>query len=181
MGTEIQKHGLLEKDFRGDKFIDWDIELKGNNDLLTLTKPDLIKQIHQNFIDAGSDIIETNTFNSNNTSQSDYGLGELTYKLNFEGAALAKSVASKSSKKILVAGVLGPTNRTASLSPDVEDPSARNTSFDDLKKDYTNCINGLIDGGSDIILIETIFDTLNAKAAIFAYLNIPSPDLFPFK
>ena len=171
MGTEIQKHKLSEEDFRGKLFQEYDVELKGNNDLLTLTKPDLIKNIHQEFVEAGSDIIETNTFNSNSTSQSDYGLEELTYKLNYEGAKLAKDVASKAGKKILVAGVIGPTNRTASLSPDVTDPSARNTSFDELKQDYKECLDGLMDGGSDIILIETIFDTLNAKAAIFAYLE----------
>ena len=171
MGTEIQKHKLSEEDFRGDLFSEWNIELQGNNDLLTLTKPDLIRNIHNDFIQAGSDIIETNTFNSNKTSQSDYGLEELTYKLNFEGAKLAKDEASKSKKRVLVAGVVGPTNRTASLSPDVTDPSARNTSFDELREDYKECIDGLIDGGSDIILIETVFDTLNAKAAIFAYLE----------
>ena len=171
MGTEIQKHKLSEEDFRGKLFQEYDVELKGNNDLLTLTKPDLIKNIHQEFVEAGSDIIETNTFNSNSTSQSDYGLEKFTYRLNYEGAKLAKDVASKAGKKILVAGVIGPTNRTASLSPDVTDPSARNTSFDELKQDYKECLDGLMDGGSDIILIETIFDTLNAKAAIFAYLE----------
>ena len=171
MGTEIQKHKLSEEDFRGDAFKDWKFELKGNNDLLTLTKPELIRTIHQEFVDAGSDIIETNTFNSNGISQSDYGLEEYTYKLNFEGASIAKDVASKSIRKVLVAGVIGPTNRTASLSPDVTDPSARNISFDELKEDYRNCLDGLIEGGSDIILIETIFDTLNAKAAIVATLD----------
>jgi 5-methyltetrahydrofolate--homocysteine methyltransferase len=171
MGTEIQKHSLTEKDFRGSQFEDWPSELKGNNDLLTLTKPQLIKEIHKNFVDAGSDIIETNTFNSNSTSQSDYGLEAIVYDLNYQGSVLAKEIANQSSKKILVAGVLGPTNRTTSLSPDVTDPSARNISFDELKKDYKNCIDGLIDGGSDIIFIETIFDTLNSKAAIFAYLQ----------
>ncbi len=171
MGTEIQKHKLSEEDFRSDLFTDWEVELKGNNDLLTLTKPDFIKNVHREFVDAGSDIIETNTFNSNSTSQSDYGLEELSYKLNFEGAKLAKEVASEFKKKVLVAGVIGPTNRTASLSPDVTDPAARNTSFDELRIDYKICLDGLIDGGSDIILIETIFDTLNAKAAIFAYLE----------
>ena len=171
MGTEIQKHKLSEEDFRGDLFSEWNIELQGNNDLLTLTKPDLIRNIHNDFIQAGSDIIETNTFNSNKTSQSDYGLEELTYKLNFEGAKLAKDEACRSKKRVLVAGVVGPTNRTASLSPDVTDPSARNTSFDELREDYKECLDGLIDGGSDIILIETVFDTLNAKAAIFAYLE----------
>ena len=171
MGTEIQKHKLSEEDFRSDLFANWEVELKGNNDLLTLTKPDFIKNIHREFVDAGSDIIETNTFNSNSTSQSDYGLEELSYKLNFEGAKLAKEVASEFEKKVLVAGVIGPTNRTASLSPDVTDPAARNTSFDQLRIDYKTCLDGLIDGGSDIIMIETIFDTLNAKAAIFAYLE----------
>lgn len=171
MGTEIQKHTLTEKDFRGQQFADWSSEVKGNNDLLTLTKPELIKKIHQGFIAAGCDIIETNTFNSNSTSQSDYGLEDIVYDLNYEGSKLAKDAANESTREILVAGVVGPTNRTGSLSPDVTDPSARNTSFDDLKEDYKNCINGLMDGGADIILIETVFDTLNAKAAIFAYLE----------
>ncbi|MDA9661017.1 methionine synthase [Gammaproteobacteria bacterium] len=171
MGTEIQKHTLTEDDFRGQQFADWSSELKGNNDLLTITMPELIKNIHQGFVDAGCDIIETNTFNSNSTSQSDYGLEDIVYDLNYEGSKLAKDVANKSPREILVAGVVGPTNRTGSLSPDVTDPSARNTSFDDLKEDYRNCINGLMDGGADIILIETVFDTLNAKAAIFAYLE----------
>lgn len=171
MGTEIQKHTLTEDDFRGQQFADWSSELKGNNDLLTITMPELIKNIHQGFVDAGCDIIETNTFNSNSTSQSDYGLEDIVYELNYEGSKLAKDVANESPREILVAGVVGPTNRTGSLSPDVTDPSARNTSFDDLKEDYRNCINGLMDGGADIILIETVFDTLNAKAAIFAYLE----------
>ena len=171
MGTEIQKHTLTEDDFRGQQFADWSSELKGNNDLLTITMPELIKNIHQGFVDAGCDIIETNTFNSNSTSQSDYGLEDIVYDLNYEGSKLAKDVANESPREILVAGVVGPTNRTGSLSPDVTDPSARNTSFDDLKEDYRNCINGLMDGGADIILIETVFDTLNAKAAIFAYLE----------
>ncbi|MDB3995166.1 homocysteine S-methyltransferase family protein, partial [Gammaproteobacteria bacterium] len=171
MGTEIQKHTLTEEDFRGQQFADWSSEVKGNNDLLTLTKPELIKKIHQGFIAAGCDIIETNTFNSNSTSQSDYGLEDIVYDLNYEGSKLAKDAANESTREILVAGVVGPTNRTGSLSPDVTDPSARNTSFDDLKEDYKNCINGLMDGGADIILIETVFDTLNAKAAIFAYLE----------
>ena len=171
MGTEIQKHTLTEDDFRGQQFADWSSELKGNNDLLTITMPELIKNIHQGFVDAGCDIIETNTFNSNSTSQSDYGLEDIVYELNYEGSKLAKEVANESPREILVAGVVGPTNRTGSLSPDVTDPSARNTSFDDLKEDYRNCINGLMDGGADIILIETVFDTLNAKAAIFAYLE----------
>ena len=171
MGTMIQSHNLEESDFRGTKFSDWHIDLKGNNDLLSLTRPELISSIHESFIKAGSDIIETNTFNSNSVSQSDYGLEEHAYDLNFQGAKIAAEAASKSSKKILVAGVLGPTNRTASLSPDVSDPAARNISFDELKQDYQICINGLMDGGADLLLIETIFDTLNAKAAIYAYLD----------
>ena len=171
MGTEIQRLKLSEEDFRGSRFKDTTSELKGNNDLLTITQPSCIENIHQSFIDAGSDIIETNTFNSNSSSQADYGLEDIVYELNYEGAALAKRVAKKSPKNILVAGVLGPTNRTASLSPDVTDPSARNITFDDLKADYKNCLNGLIDGGADLILIETIFDTLNAKAAIYSYLE----------
>ena len=122
MGTEIQKHKLSEGDFRGSLYPEWHIELKGNNDLLTLTKPDLIKNIHQEFVDAGSDIIETNTFNSNKTSQSDYGLEDISYKLNYESAKLAKEVASNAHNQVLVAGVIGPTNRTASLSPDVSCP-----------------------------------------------------------
>ena len=171
MGTEIQRLKLSEEDFRGSRFKDTTSELKGNNDLLTITQPSCIENIHQSFIDAGSDIIETNTFNSNSSSQADYGLEDIVYELNYEGAALAKRVAKKSPKNTLVAGVIGPTNRTASLSPDVTDPSARNITFDDLKADYKNCLNGLIDGGADLILIETIFDTLNAKAAIYSYLE----------
>ena len=171
MGTEIQGYDLSEADFKGEEYKKWNYELKGNNDILSITKPELIKEIHANFINAGADIIETNTFNSNATSQSDYGLENIAYELNFQGAKIAKETAIESSKKVLVAGVLGPTNRTASLSPDVEDPSARNISFDELKEDYKRCIDGLIDGGSDILMIETIFDTLNAKAAIFSYLE----------
>ena len=171
MGTEIQGYDLSEADFKGEEYKNWNYELKGNNDILSITKPKLIKEIHANFINAGADIIETNTFNSNATSQSDYGLENIAYELNFQGAKIAKETATESSKKVLVAGVLGPTNRTASLSPDVEDPSARNISFDELKEDYKRCIDGLIDGGSDILMIETIFDTLNAKAAIFSYLE----------
>ena len=167
MGTMIQSHNLKEADYKGNEFIDWQIDLKGNNDLLTLTKPDLISSIHQSFIEAGSDIIETNTFNSNSISQSDYGLEERTYDLNFQGAKLAKEVATKSKKEILVAGVLGPTNRTASLSPEVSDLAARNISFDELKQDYEICINGLMDGGADILLIETIDEGHNSTTSIY--------------
>ena len=171
MGTEIQRHNLTEKDFRGNLYKNWNRELKGNNDLLSITKPELIKEIHTNFINAGSDIIETNTFNSNITSQADYGLESISYELNLQGAKIAREVADLSSREIYVAGVVGPTNRTASLSPDVTDPSARNISFDELKEDYKNSIDGLVDGAVDLIMIETIFDTLNAKAAIFSYLE----------
>ena len=171
MGTMIQDHKLEEKDFRGQRFVDHASELKGNNDLLSITKPDLIKQIHIDFLEAGSDIIETNTFNSNSISQSDYSLEEITYELNYQGAKLAKQAVQEVKTSALVAGVLGPTNRTASLSPDVSDPSIRNVTFDELVDNYRVAINGLLDGGADIILIETIFDTLNAKAAIYAYLE----------
>jgi 5-methyltetrahydrofolate--homocysteine methyltransferase len=171
MGTMIQAQNLQEQDYRGKRFEDHKVDLKGNNDLLTLTKPELIEEIHCSFLKAGSDIIETNTFNSNAISQSDYSLEDVTYELNLEGARLAKKAINKINPAALVAGVLGPTNRTASLSPDVSDPAARNVTFDYLVENYHEAINGLIDGGADIILIETIFDTLNAKAAIFAYLN----------
>ena len=171
MGTMIQDQNLQEQDYRGERFSDHDVDLKGNNDLLTLTKPELIEEIHCSFLKAGSDIIETNTFNSNAISQSDYSLEHITYELNLEGARLAKKAVSKINPAALIAGVLGPTNRTASLSPDVSDPAARNVTFDHLVENYQEAINGLLDGGADIILIETIFDTLNAKAAIFAYLN----------
>ena len=171
MGTMIQAENLQEQDYRGKRFEDHKVDLKGNNDLLTLTKPELIEEIHCSFLKAGSDIIETNTFNSNAISQSDYSLEHVTYQLNFEGARLAKKAINKINPAALVAGVLGPTNRTASLSPDVSDPAARNVTFDYLVENYQEAINGLMDGGADIILIETVFDTLNAKAAIFAYLN----------
>jgi 5-methyltetrahydrofolate--homocysteine methyltransferase len=171
MGTMIQAQNLQEQDYKGERFRDHKVDLKGNNDLLTLTKPELIEEIHCSFLKAGSDIIETNTFNSNAISQSDYSLEQVTYELNLEGARLARKAISKINPAALVAGVLGPTNRTASLSPDVSDPAARNVTFDDLVENYQEAINGLMDGGADIILIETIFDTLNAKAAIFAYLN----------
>jgi 5-methyltetrahydrofolate--homocysteine methyltransferase len=171
MGTMIQNHELKESDYRGDRFYNHPCELKGNNDLLTLTKPALIKKIHIDFLKAGSDIIETNTFNSNPISQSDYSLEEITYELNLQAAKLAKEAVKETKPSGLVAGVLGPTNKTASLSPDVSDPSVRNVSFDELVENYKVAINGLLDGGADIILIETIFDTLNAKAAIYAYLE----------
>ncbi len=173
MGTMIQSYELEEEDYRGERFSDWDSSLKGNNDLLTLTQPDIIKDIHRAYLDVGADIIETNTFNSNLISMADYGMESLCYELNKTSAELAKQVTAEYEAKTpdklrFVAGVLGPTNRTASLSPDVNDPGFRNISFQELVDLYSDATRGLIDGGSDIILIETIFDTLNAKAAGFA-------------
>ena len=173
MGTMIQAEKLSEADFRGTRFSQHGSDLTGNNDLLTLTKPELIKEIHLSYLNAGSDIVETNTFNSTKSSQSDYGLEEITYELNFEAARIARSVCREISeatpeKPRFVAGVLGPTSKTASISPDVNDPGLRNTSFDELVADYKVSISGLIEGGSDILMVETSFDTLNAKAAIFA-------------
>lgn len=173
MGTMIQGYKLTEEDFRGKIFHDFDNSLKGNNDLLTLTQPQIIRDIHEAYLQAGSDIIETNTFNSNAISQADYGLQNSVYQLNYQAATLAKEAAKKYSlltpeKPRFVAGSLGPTNRTASMSPDVNDASSRNTSFDSLVAAYTESINGLMAGKVDLLLIETVFDTLNCKAAIFA-------------
>jgi 5-methyltetrahydrofolate--homocysteine methyltransferase len=173
MGTMIQGYKLEEKDYRGDRFANWALDLKGNNDLLSLTQPDIIKAIHCAYFEAGSDIVETNTFNATRIAMADYGMEALAYEINLESARIAKQAATEYSeltpdKPRFVAGVLGPTNRTASMSPDVNDPGFRNIFFDDLVEAYTDAANGLIVGGADIILIETIFDTLNAKAAIFA-------------
>ena len=173
MGTMIQGYKLEEKDFRGERFSQWAVDLKGNNDLLSLTQPDIIKAIHCAYFEAGSDIVETNTFNSTSISMADYQMETLAYELNVASAQVAKQAAAEYTAKTphkprFVAGVLGPTARTASMSPDVNDPGFRNVFFDDLVEAYTEATHGLIDGGADIILIETIFDTLNAKAAIFA-------------
>ncbi len=173
MGTMIQSYKLDEKDYRGTRFAHWDTDLKGNNDLLSLTQPDIIKAIHSAYFEAGSDIVETNTFNATSIAMADYRMESLAYEINLESARLAKQAANEYTQKTpqkprFVAGVLGPTNRTASMSPDVNDPGFRNISFDQLVDAYTEATRGLIDGGADIILIETIFDTLNAKAAIFA-------------
>ncbi len=173
MGTMIQRHGLGEADYRGERFRDHPHDLKGNNDLLLLTQPQIIRGIHAAYLEAGADIIETNTFNATAVSQADYNLTELVYELNFEGARLAREVcdqftAANPAKPRFVAGVLGPTSRTASISPDVNDPSYRNVSFDALVANYTESIQGLVDGGADLLLVETVFDTLNAKAALFA-------------
>ncbi len=173
MGTMIQTYKLKEEDFRGEMFRDFPSDLQGNNDLLSLTKPDVIKGIHHAFLDAGADIIETNTFNANRISQADYHLEEKVYDINLASAQIARAAADEftaknPSKPRFVAGSLGPTNKTASMSPDVNDPGYRAVDFDVLADTYFEQINGLIDGGVDILLIETIFDTLNAKAAIFA-------------
>ena len=176
MGTMIQSYKLEERDYRGERFAQWDVDLKGNNDLLSLTQPDIIKAIHSAYFEAGSDIVETNTFNSTSIAMADYRMESLAYEINLESARVAKQAADEYTQKTpdkprFVAGVLGPTNRTASMSPDVNDPGFRNISFDQLVVAYTEAARGLIDGGADIILIETVFDTLNAKAAIFAIEN----------
>jgi len=171
MGTMIQTYKLAETDYRGARFAEFAHDLKGNNDLLTLTQPQIIRAIHTAYLDAGADIIETNTFNSNAASMADYHMQDWVYELNFAGAKLAReAVDAKQSedKPRFVAGVLGPTTKTASISPDVNDPGFRGITFDELVADYSVALKGLIDGGSDIILVETIFDTLNAKAALFA-------------
>lgn len=179
MGTMIQRHKLTEKDFRGERFKDYPHDLKGNNDLLSITQPEIIKDIHRQYFAAGADIVETNTFNSTSISQADYNMQELVYELNYESAKIAKKVADefnlhagKAGKKFpdkprFVAGALGPTNKTLSLSPNVNDPGYRAVTFDEVADAYYDAARGLIDGGADLILIETIFDTLNAKAAIF--------------
>ena len=171
MGTAIQRDRPDEVGYRGERFIEWPTALQGNNDLLTLTQPDIIAGIHREYLEAGADILETNTFNSNAVSLADYGMAELAYELNYAGAALARAVCDEFStvdKPRYVAGAIGPTTRTASISPDVNDPGARNVSYDQLVAGYLDAANGLIDGGSDLFIVETIFDSLNAKAAVFA-------------
>ena len=173
MGSMIQQYRLSEGEYRGERFKDWPSDLRGNNDLLTLTRPQIIREIHGQYLQAGADILETNTFNSTSVSMADYAMEALVYELNFEGAKLARSVADQFAlttpdKPRFVAGVLGPLTRTLSLSPDVNDPGFRAVNFDQVKDAYREATGGLIDGGADILLIETVFDTLNAKAAIFA-------------
>ena len=172
MGTMLQNAQLSEDDFRGERFRDWPSDLKGNNDLLALTCPDVVARIHRDYLEAGADILETNTFNSTRLSQADYGMEDLVPELNRESARLARevcdAVAAETDIPRYVAGVLGPTSRTASLSPDVNDPAKRNVTFDGLRENYYEAANALIEGGADLIMIETIFDTLNAKAAIYA-------------
>ncbi len=173
MGTMIQERRLDEADYRGTRFAGHGRDLKGNFDLLNLTQPDLIESIHRAYLEAGADIVETNTFNSNAISQGDYGTQDLAYELNREGARLARRAAldfeeRDPSRPRFVAGVLGPTPRTASISPDVDDPGLRNVDFDQLRQAYGEAARGLLDGGADLFLVETVFDTLNARAALFA-------------
>ena len=173
MGTMIQAYNLKEEDFRGERFKNYSSSLKGNNDLLSITQPQIISEIHKKYLDSGADILETNTFSSNSISMADYNMEDLVYELNFESAKIAKKLSNEYSIKDLskprfVAGSIGPTNKTASMSPDVSDPGFRAITFDELVISYTEQIKGLVDGGVDILLLETIFDTLNAKAALFA-------------
>ncbi len=173
MGTMIQGEKLDEDDFRGERFADHEDDLKGNNDLLTLTRPDLIKKIHKEFMAVGCDLIETNTFNANRISQADYSLEEVSEEINFEAARIAREACDEIEKDTpdkprFVVGTIGPTNQTASISPDVSSPGYRKVTFDDLVETYTEAVRGLLEGGADLLMIETIFDTLNAKAAIFA-------------
>lgn len=173
MGTMIQKHILTEEDFRGTRFKNHKFPLKGNNDLLSITRPDIIKEIHRQYFEAGADIAETNTFSGTKVAQSDYHLEDIVYELNFQSAKIAKEVADEFTKREphkprFVAGALGPTNKTASLSPDVNSPGYRAITFDQLKEAFKLQAKGLMDGGVDLLLFETIIDTLNAKAALFA-------------
>ena len=171
MGTMIQRYKLAEADYRGTRFADHPKDLKGNNEMLQLTKPEVISEIHDQYLEAGADIIETNTFGATTVAQDDYGLASLAREMNVAAAKLARAACdrfSSADKPRFVAGALGPTPKTASISPDVNDPAARNVTFDELKAAYYEQASGLLEGGCDLFLVETIFDTLNAKAAIFA-------------
>ena len=173
MGTMIQRHPLTEADFRGERFKDHGHDLKGNNDLLSITRPDVIKGIHRAYFKAGSDIVETNTFSTTTVSQADYGLEDAVREINLAGAGVAREaadefMAANPGKRVFVAGSVGPTNRTASMSPDVNNPGYRAVTFDGLVVSYSEQIEALLDGGVDLLLLETVFDTLNLKAAIFA-------------
>ncbi len=177
MGTMIQAYKFSEEDYRGERFKDYEILLKGNNDLLTLTQPEAIKEIHRKYLAAGADIIETNTFSGTTIAMADYGMEDLVYELNFESARLAKEAADEFTAKEphkprFVAGSMGPTNKTASMSPDVNDPGFRAVTFDELRAAYKQQAEALLDGGADILLVETVFDTLNAKAGLFAIEEI---------
>ena len=188
MGTMIQRHGLNEADYRGERFADWPKDLKGNNDLLCLTRPDIIEGIHLQYLEAGAHIIETNTFSAQRISMADYGMEDLSFEMNVAAARCARRAVDrflqtpegKASPGVFVAGAIGPTNRTLSLSPDVNNPGYRAVTFDEVKDAYYEQVKGLVEGGVDALLIETIFDTLNAKAAIFAarqYLDENGLDL----
>ncbi len=177
MGTMIQRYKLQEDDFRGDRFKDSKVDLKGNNDLLSITRPEIIQEIHEQYLAAGADIVETNTFSGTTIAQADYQLEDAVYDINFESAKLARKACDKFTAKNpdkprYVAGAMGPTNKTASMSPNVSDPGYRAVTFDELAIAYKEQARGLIEGGSDILLIETVFDTLNAKAAIFGVLEL---------
>ena len=174
MGTMIQGYGFEEADFRSERFKDHHMPLKGNNDLLSITQPEIIEKIHAQYCEAGADIIETNSFNGNAVSMADYGLEDLVYELNHAAAQVARRAADRFSteqKPRFVAGVLGPTNKTATISPS-QAPEYRNITFDELVADYSNAAQGLLDGGADALLVETVFDTLNCKAALFAIENV---------
>ena len=173
MGTMLQRYKFSEEDYRGERFIDWEHSLKGNNDLLSLTQPQAIEEVHRKYLEADADIIETNTFSGTTIAMADYHMEDLVYELNFESAKIARKVCDEFTnqnpdKPRFVAGSMGPTNKTASLSPDVNDPGFRAITFDELRSAYKLQAEALLDGGSDILLVETIFDTLNAKAALFA-------------
>ena len=173
MGTMLQRHNFSEEDFRGKRFKEFPYSLKGNNDLLSITQPEAIREVHKLYFEAGADIVETNTFSGTTIGMADYHLEDLVYELNFESAKIAREVADEftaknPAKPRFVAGSIGPTNRTASMSPDVNDPGFRAVTFDDLRIAYKQQVEALLDGGVDLLLVETIFDTLNAKAALFA-------------
>jgi len=171
MGTMIQRHKLQEADYRGERFKDWHTDVKGNNDLLSITQPEIIIGIHKKYLEAGADIIETNTFSSTSIAQADYDMQSLAYEMNVASAKCAREAIKQNGKTAWVAGAIGPLNKTLSLSPDVNNPGYRAVTFDEVAAAYTEQIKGLVDGGVDILLVETIFDTLNAKAAIYAIKN----------
>ncbi|MDY8136517.1 homocysteine S-methyltransferase family protein [Aquimarina sp. 2201CG5-10] len=173
MGTMLQRHKFTEEDFRGERFKDWSVPVQGNNDLLSITQPEAIKEVHRLYFEAGADIVETNTFSGTTIAMADYEMEELVYELNYQSAKIAKEVAdeftaNEPDKPRFVAGSIGPTNRTASMSPDVNDPGFRAVTFNELRVAYKQQVEALLDGGADILLVETVFDTLNAKAALFA-------------
>ncbi|SVC21002.1 uncharacterized protein METZ01_LOCUS273856, partial [marine metagenome] len=177
MGTMVQSYGLSESDFRGDRFENHPCDLKGNNDFLSLTRPDVVGEIHRAYLDAGADIIETNTFNATSISQADYQTEDLVYEINKAAAEIARNVADEFTEKTpekprFVCGALGPTNKTASMSPDVSNPGFRNISFDELSVAYYDQAKGLVDGGCDVLMVETVFDTLNCKAALFGIKSL---------